>query len=74
MFAAAAFNFTAFVALAFALKSLPVVAVNLINASQVAMAAVAGVMLFAEPATAPLIIGIMLTFAGLMILASRRKT
>jgi drug/metabolite transporter (DMT)-like permease len=71
MFAAGAFNFTAFAALSFALKTLPVVAVNLINASQVALAAAAGVMLFAEPVTAPLIIGIVLTFAGLAILASR---
>jgi multidrug transporter EmrE-like cation transporter len=44
----------------------------LINASQVAMAAVAGVILFAEPVTASLVIGIALTIAGLMILATRR--
>jgi drug/metabolite transporter (DMT)-like permease len=74
MLAAGAFNFTAFVALSVALKSLPVVAVNLINASQVAMAAAAGVMLFAEPVTTPLIIGILLTFVGLVILANRRRT
>jgi drug/metabolite transporter (DMT)-like permease len=74
MFAAGAFNFTAFVALSVALKSLPVVAVNLINASQVAMAAVAGVVLFAEPVTAPLVVGIGLTFGGLAILANRRRT
>ncbi len=73
MIAAGVFNFTAFVALSLALKALPVVAVNLINASQVAMAAVAGVILFAEPVTASLIIGIGLTCAGLMILASRRQ-
>ena len=73
MFAAGGCNFTAFVSLSIALKSLPVVAVNLINASQVAMAAVAGVMLFAEPVTTPLVIGILLTFVGLMILANRRS-
>lgn len=73
MIAAGVFNFTAFAALSLSLKTLPVVAVNLINASQVAMAAVAGVMLFAEPVTATLVIGISLTFAGLMILASRRQ-
>src|SRR5690606_6593389 len=49
MATAGVFNFSAFVALSLALKALPVVAVNLINASQVAMAAAAGVMLFAEP-------------------------
>ncbi len=74
MAAAGAFNFSAFVALSVALKSLPVVAVNLINATQVAMAAVAGVLLFAEPVTGPLIAGILLTFVGLLILARRRKT
>ena len=74
MAAAGAFNFSAFVALAVALKSLPVVAVNLINASQVALAAVAGVLLFAEPVTGPLIAGIMLTFVGLIMLAKRRRT
>ncbi|MCG8650180.1 MAG: DMT family transporter [Pirellulales bacterium] len=73
MVAAGTFNFVAFAALSLALKALPVVAVNLINASQVAMAAVAGVMLFAEPITTPLMIGITLTFAGLIILASRRS-
>lgn len=66
-------NFTAFVALSTSLKALPVVAVNLINASQVAMAAVAGVILFAEPVTGTLILGILLTMAGLAILATARR-
>ncbi len=73
MVAAGLCNFAAFVALSISLKALPVVAVNLLNASQVAMAAVAGVLLFAEPVTWPLVIGIALTFAGLMILANRKK-
>ena len=72
MIGAGLFNFTAFVALSLALKTLPVVAVNLINASQVAMAAIAGVILFSEPVTFPLLVGIALTFIGLMILAKRR--
>ncbi len=66
-------NFTAFVALSVALKALPVVAVNLLNASQVAMAAIAGVVLFAEPVTWPLLTGIGLTFVGLGVLANRKK-
>ena len=74
MTAAGVFNFVAFIALATALKALPVVAVNLINASQVAMAAIAGVLLFSEPFTTQLCVGLMLTFAGLAILASRRRT
>ena len=73
MLAAGFFNFTAFVALTISLKALPVVAVNLINATQVAMAAVAAVLLFSEQITTSLIIGIGLTFAGLVILAARRR-
>ncbi len=68
------FNLTAFVALSLSLKSLPVVAVNLINASQVAMAAIAGVLLFAEPVTSSLIMGLALTILGLLILGYRGRT
>jgi len=71
MFAAGFFNFTAFVALTISLKALPVVAVNLLNASQVAMAAIAAVVLFSETVTPPLVLGISLTFVGLLVLANR---
>ncbi len=71
MFAAGFFNFTAFVALTISLKALPVVAVNLLNASQVAMAAIAAVVLFSEEITLPLVVGILLTFVGLLILSNR---
>jgi len=73
MVAAGVFNFSAFVAITTALKSLPVVAVNLINASQVAMASMAGVLLFGEPVTVQLAAGIFMTFAGLLILARRTR-
>ena len=73
MIAAGILNFTAFVALSYALKILPIVAVNLINASQVAMAAIAGVFIFAEPVTQSLLGGVFLTFTGLLILATGRK-
>ena len=73
MAAAGLLNFSAFVALSVSLKALPVVAVNLINASQVAMAAIAGVILFSEPVTWPLAMGILMTFAGLLVLANRRS-
>ena len=66
-------NFSAFIAITAALRTLPVVAVNLINASQVAMAAVAGVLLFGEPITFYLALGIGLTFVGLVILARRTR-
>lgn len=73
MGAAGLFNFLAFVAITSALRHLPVVAVNLINASQVAMAAVAGVIVFREPVTWELGLGIGLTFIGLLILARRTR-
>lgn len=73
MIAAGILNFTAFVALSYALKVLPIIAVNLINASQVAMAAIAGVFIFAEPVTQSLVAGVFLTFLGLLILATGRK-
>ncbi|MDA8744452.1 DMT family transporter [Rubripirellula amarantea] len=73
MSAAGLLNFSAFIAMSLSLKALPVVAVNLINASQVAMAALAGVILFAEPITAALVSGVTLTFAGLLVLAFGRK-
>ena len=63
-------NFLAFIALSVALKSLPVIAVNLLNASQVAMAAVAGILLFSEPVTNSLVIGVALTLIGLVAMVS----
>lgn len=72
MAAAGLFNFIAFIAISTALRVLPVVAVHLLNASQVAMAATAGVLLFAEPLTGKLLVGIALTVAGLLALAQRR--
>ena len=73
MIAAGLLNFSAFIAITTSLRLLPVVAVNLINASQVAMAAVAGVLLFGEPVTTQLGIGILLTLVGLVILARRTR-
>ncbi|QDV47030.1 EamA-like transporter family protein [Stieleria neptunia] len=73
MATAGCLNFSAFVAITTALRLLPVVAVNLINASQVAMAGVAGVILFDEPITTRLAFGIALTFVGLIILARRTR-
>lgn len=74
MFAAGFFNFAAFVALTISLKALPVVAVNLLNASQVAMAAIAAVVVFSEAITPSLVAGIVLTFIGLLVLANRNGT
>ena len=61
-------NFVAFVALSVALKCVPVNTVNLVNASQVAMALIAGVIFFSEPMTGALILGVVLTILGLVVL------
>lgn len=71
MGSAGVFNFLAFLAITTAMKILPIVAVHLLNASQVAMAAAAGVVLFDESVTASLLVGITLTMLGLMVLARR---
>jgi drug/metabolite transporter, DME family len=65
------FNFVAFVGLTTSYRNLPVVAVNLINTSQVAMAATAGVWLFQEKMTLGLVSGITLTIIGLVVLARK---
>ncbi|MEM6980969.1 MAG: EamA family transporter [Planctomycetota bacterium] len=70
MIAAGIFNFVAFLAISTALRVLPVVAVHLLNASQVAMAATAGVVMFHEAVTGRLIVGLALTMAGLLVLTA----
>lgn len=67
MLFAGVLNALAFYALANALQHLNVVYVHLINASQAAMAAIAGVMIFAEPLTWYLVVGILLTATGLLL-------
>lgn len=67
MLSAGGLNALAFYCLATALQHLNVVYVHIINASQAGMAALAGVMIFAEPLTAYLIFGICLTAVGLVL-------
>jgi len=67
MLAAGALNALSFYCLATALQHLKVVYVYIINASQVAMASLAGVLVFAEPVTAYLLTGISLTALGLLL-------
>lgn len=62
-------NAVAFFCLSTALKLLPVVYVNAINVSQVAMAAAIGVLLFSEPLSAWLAIGLTLMVLGFGMLA-----
>lgn len=67
MFGGGLLNAVSFYSLAIALKRLSVVYVHIINASQAAMAAAAGVMVFSEPLTGYLIFGIGLTAIGLLL-------
>ena len=60
-------NAIAFFAIAGSLKRISVTFTNVLSASQNAMCAAAGVMLFAEPLTAPMVIGCALTIVGLLI-------
>lgn len=61
-------NAVAFLALTRALKRIPIVFVNAINASQVAMAALAGLWLFQENLNGAVALGIALTVIGFAIL------
>lgn len=68
MLAAGILNGVAFLALAKALKILPVVYVNAINTLQMIATAFIGLSWFSEPWTLPLTIGLVLTGAGLLFL------
>lgn len=65
-------NAIAFFAVCTAMRFIPAVRANLLNASQTAMCAVAGVLLFEEKLTGLLGLGIALTIAGLFVLGVRR--
>ena len=65
-------NAFAFLALAKSLQLTGVVFVNALNASQVAMASLAGLVLFNEPLTLPLFFGVLLTGFGLAMMRGRR--
>jgi len=66
-------NAIAFFALTKALQLTGIVHVNGLNASQMAMAALAGIVLFHEPVTAPLIVGVSLAVAGLLLMVGPRR-
>lgn len=60
-------NAGAFFAVAGSLRRIPVTFLNILNASQNAMCAVGGVLLFAEPVTGPLVTGCLLTILGILL-------
>jgi drug/metabolite transporter (DMT)-like permease len=68
MLAAGTFNLLAFLALTRALQLVTLVYLNALNASQVALAAIAGVLLFRESLTTALTIGVGLTALGLLLM------
>lgn len=61
------FNAGAFYALSKSLQWVPMVQVNVLNASQIALAALAGVIFFGEQVTAYLACGVALTIVGLLL-------
>ncbi|MCA9065051.1 MAG: EamA family transporter, partial [Planctomycetaceae bacterium] len=71
MAAAGVLNALAFFCITHALKVMNITRVNVINASQNAMCAVAAVLMFGEPQTPSLTIGIVLSIIGLIVLGRR---
>jgi drug/metabolite transporter (DMT)-like permease len=73
MLLAGFWNAVAFVMLTKALQLTSVVYVNALNASQVAMAGLAGIFVFQERLTLPLILGVLLTATGLVLMRKPRR-
>ena len=69
MLAAGMFNLIAFLAITKGLQLTTVVRANLLNASQIAMAAMAGILLFGESTNVWMICGIALTIVGVTMIA-----
>ena len=63
----------AFAALTKALHLSSVLFVNVLNASQTAMAAVIGVLMFGEASSWPMVLGVLLTVVGLLMMKGWRR-
>ena len=74
MILAGVFNAVAFFSLGIALQATTVTHTNLVNASQVAMSAIAGIILFGEPVSAAIVVGIALTVLGLALVGRRKPS
>lgn len=70
---AGAMNFIGFVSLTLGLRGTPVVHANILGAAQVAIAAIAGLLIFREPLTITLVIGVSLTICGILLIGSNRS-
>ena len=73
MILAGIFNLIAFLALTRALQITSLVYVNALNATQVAMASVAGIVLFQERASPALTLGVSLTIIGLLLMPRHKS-
>ena len=62
-------NALSFLALTYSLKMVPVIYVHLVNSSQVAMAAIAGALIFAEPISLLIGAGVILTALGFIVMS-----
>lgn len=71
MLVAGVFNAIAFILVGKAFSLISVVRVNLIQASQIAMAAVFGVLFFLEPLTVWLVVGCIMTILGVVLITIR---
>lgn len=66
-------NAAAFLTLTKALQLTPIIYVNALNATQAAMAFLVGALVFWEPITVSMIVGLGLTMAGLVLMRGRKK-
>jgi len=73
MMLAGFFNAVAFLALTKSLQLIPVLYVNALSSSQAAMAAVVGILVFAESSSSTLWLGVAMTIAGLFMMQRRSR-
>jgi len=73
MVLAGVLNAIAFFAIGGSLRRIPVVQVNLLNASQAAMCAIGGVVVYREPLSASLVFGTLLTVLGLTLMSKTNR-
>jgi len=70
---AGSLNFLGFASLTNGLRKTPVVHANVLGAAQVAIAALAGLLIFREPLTITLVIGVSLTICGILLIGGHRR-
>lgn len=73
MVLAGVLNAIAFFAIGGSLRRIPVVQVNLLNASQAALCAIGGVLIYSEPLSVSLVCGTGLTVVGLTLMSKSKR-